>query len=220
VAAGEIIGRGIYSLGQAARLLGVRTNTLRYWVHEHGHLAPAVHRSFDEDLLTFAELMEYHFVKMFLDKGVSFRTIRKAAKAAAAKFKVKYPFTVKKFDTDGTTVFATLTKGEKKQRVVEDLEKGQLVFETIIRPFFKKLDYSPTNGAERFWPLRRAGRVVLDPERRFGQPIDAETGVPTRVLYDAVTAGDGQDIKAVAQWFDIPLEAVKAAIRYEKSLAT
>lgn len=95
--------------------------------------------------------------------------------------------------------------------------------ETIIRPFFKRLDYSQTNDVGRFWPLRTSrndGRVVLDPERRFGQPLDAETGVPTDVIQKAVTAGDGQDVKTVARWFDIPVEAVKAAMKFEKSLSS
>lgn len=220
MAFGKIVGQGIYPLGQAARLLRVRPGTLRYWIQEHGQVQPAVHRSFDGDVLSFAELIEYHFVKMFLDKGVSFQAIRKAAKVAAAKFDVEYPFTMKRFDTDGKTIFATLAKKETRKQVVEDLQKGQLVFQQIIRPFFQKLDYGALNDAARYWPLQKSGRVVLDPDRRFGQPIDAETGVPTRAIYEAVTAGDGQDVKAVASWFEIPVEAVKAAMRFEKSLAT
>jgi len=66
---------------------------------------------------------------------------------------------------------------------------------------------------------RNNGRVVLDPERRFGQPLDSETGVPTEAIRRAVTAGDGQDLKSVARWFEIPVEAVKAAMNFEKSLS-
>ena len=35
----------------------------------------------------------------------------------------------------------------------------------------------------------------------------------------AVTARNGQDVKTVAKSFEIPPEAVRAAIRFEKSLA-
>jgi uncharacterized protein (DUF433 family) len=62
------------------------------------------------------------------------------------------------------------------------------------------------------------GRVVLDPERSFGKPIDAEAGVPTRALCDAALAGGGQSPAVVAEWFGVPLEAVQAAVAFEGSL--
>ncbi len=217
----EYVGCGLYTLGKAARLLGVHLNVLRYWVGEGKDAESVIHRQLSDDhLLTFAELMELHFIKMFRDENVSFQAIRKAAHAAALKSGSLYPFTVKRFDTDGKTIFATLKSKETNRELVEDLQRGQLVFKTVIRPFFKKLDYRPTNEIGLYWPLKKAGRVVLDPNRRFGQPLDSETGVPTETLIQAVTAGDGQDVKTVAKWFDIPVEAVKAAIRFEKSLAT
>jgi hypothetical protein len=40
------------------------------------------------------------------------------------------------------------------------------------------------------------------------------------VLAKAVAAGGGQDVRDVAKWFDVPLEAVKAAVKFEKSLAS
>jgi uncharacterized protein (DUF433 family) len=92
------------------------------------------------------------------------------------------------------------------------------VFDTIVRPFFRKLEYQNGDDALGYWPMDRDGRVVLDPERSFGKPIDAETGVPTRALYDAVLAGGGQPLDVVAEWFGVPLQAAQAAVTFEKSL--
>ncbi|HEX5442904.1 MAG TPA: hypothetical protein VFW87_03700 [Pirellulales bacterium] len=85
-------------------------------------------------------------------------------------------------------------------------------------PFFQKLDFRGGQEVTRFWPLERKGGVVLDPERKFGKPIDAESGVPTRALYDAAQAGGGQDQKLVARWFGVSPHAVRAAVAFEKSL--
>lgn len=164
--------------------------------------------------------MELQFVKLFRDEDVSLQAIRKAAIAAARKFRVDYPFAVKRFDTDGRNIFATLTSSETDRELVEELQHGQLVFNTIVKPFFKKLEYRGESDVERFWPLEKSGRVVIDPARRFGKPIDSETAVPTSAIFQAVTAGGGQDVQSVANWFDIPLEAVQAAVRFERSLAT
>jgi hypothetical protein len=87
-----------------------------------------------------------------------------------------------------------------------------------MRPFFRKLDYG-TAEISRYWPLTKRGRVVLDPQRQFGQAIDSETGVPTIALYKAVKAGDGQPIRKVADWFGVPESAVRAAVKFEQSSA-
>ena len=165
------------------------------------------------------ELMELHFIKMFRDEGVSLQVIRKASVAAAKRFNSEYPFAVKRFDTDGKTVFATLIGEHSDEPVIEDLKHGQYVLEHIMKPFFHKLDYGDNREITRFWPLEKAGRIVLDPQRSFGKPIDAETGVPTIAIYQAFRAGQGQNITSIARWFDVPSQAVEAAIEYEQSRA-
>ncbi|MDZ4684401.1 MAG: DUF433 domain-containing protein [Planctomycetaceae bacterium] len=217
----KYVGCGLYSLKDAARLLKVKPSTLRYWSGElHGAEGIVPRQLEDDRLLTFAELMEFHFVKLFRDHEVSLQAIRKAAKAASKKFHTNYPFTVKQFNTDGRSIFVTLHSRETDKELIEDLQRGQLVFTKLIRPFFKKLEFRGTTEAARFWPLQKQGRIVLDPNRRFGQPIDADTGVPTEALTRALKAGDGQSAADVARWFDIPVEAVRAAVRFERSLAT
>lgn len=173
----------------------------------------------EDQALTFMELMELHFIKMFRSEGVSLQAIRKASRVAASKFRTDYPFSVKRFDTDGRTIFATMINEEKSKTLVEDLKKGQYVFDTIMRPFFHKLDYRGMQEVARFWPMDKKGRVVLDPERKFGKPIDSESGVPTRAIYNAIVAGGGQEPKVVAKWLGVSLPAVQAAVVFEQSIA-
>ena len=210
------LGRGAYSVADAARIVGRHYNTIRRWLSPEGGI---IKRAYDPTLQTisFSELMELHFIAMFEKEGVSFQTIRRAAAAAAKRYETDYPFTVKRFDTDGRTIFATLAREADKKEVVEDLKKGQYVFSNIMRPFFRKLDYGKSD-ISRYWPMTKRGRVVLDPSRRFGQPIDEKTGIPTKTLFNAVQAGGGQTTKEVARWFGVPEAAVTAAVKFEKSL--
>lgn len=218
----NLIGKGFYDYPQAARLVGVETRKLKRWLGEANNSESIFLRESPiEGTVTFMELMELMFVGMFRREGVPLQTIRKAAQAAARRFETSHPFSVKRFDTDGKTIFATLMKSEAEKEIVEDLAKGQLVFETIIKPFFRKIEYQRTgvDDALRYWPLNRSGRVVLDPLRKFGQPIDAASGVPTAALADAVIATGTDDVAIVAKWFDVPVEAVISAVEFEKSLA-
>ncbi|NLX95553.1 MAG: DUF433 domain-containing protein [Rhodopirellula sp.] len=207
-------GVGLYSIPEASRLLKSPVNSVRRWLNPKEGL---VHRALDpgEQTITFLELMELHFIKLFRDQGVSLPTIRRAAKTAAAQFGTMHPFAVHRFDTDGRTVFATLLSEEKDTAIVEDLKHGQYVFDGIMRPFFKHIEYGQ-DEAIRFWPQGMSGRVVLDPERQFGKPIDSRTGVPATALYMAVQAGE--DPVCVAEWFDVPLESVRAAVSFEEHL--
>ena len=64
-----------------------------------------------------------------------------------------------------------------------------------------------------------AGRkvVVLDPERSFGKPILDEFDIQTQVIARAVAAEEGSE-KRVADWYDIPVPAVQAAVHFERQL--
>jgi uncharacterized protein (DUF433 family) len=210
------IGVGLYSIPEAGRLLKTRAQCIRRWIQPDDMLIP---RAFDPDeqTLSFLELIELHFVKMFRDAGVSLQTIRRAASVAAKTFGTPHPFAVHRFDTDGRTIFATLRSEAKDKSFLEDLEHGQYAFDQILRPFFKKLEYG-REDVVRYWPLDTTGRIVLDPKRRFGKPIDSLTGVPTNALFHVIEAGDSED--AVAAWFNVPIEAVRAAVAFEKSLVS
>lgn len=212
------LGVGMYSIADAARLVGAHKSLIRRWSRESEGLIPRTITHAD-GLLTFAELMELHFIKMFREQGVSLQVIRVASEKSAAKFHTSCPFSVKRFDTDGTSIFATLQKEASDKIVPEDIARGQYCFEKILRPFFKKLEYGRNFDLVRFWPMSKTGRVVLDPMRKFGKPIDSETGVPTHVISDALNAGGGQSPAVVARWLDIPLAAVKKAAEFERSLA-
>lgn len=212
------VGIGLYSYAEAARLIKESPVNVRRWTSTRDTLVPRALAA-SERTLTFAELMELHFIKMFRDQGVSLPTIRKASQTARQRFRADYPFSIKRFDTDGKTIFATLRdKAPGNTELIEDLEKSQYVFGTIMKPFFRKLDYQGNLGVARYWPCSRRGRVVLDPRRKFGQPIDAATGVPTRVIADALSAGGGQSPDVVARWLGVPLVAVHAAERFERTL--
>jgi len=211
------LGIGLYSIPDASRIIGASVANVRRWCKSTQGLVP---RTLGKDeLLTFAELMELHFIKMFRDQGVSMKTIKIASEKAAARYHSSCPFSVKRFDTDGTAIFATLQSESSDKEMMEDITKGQYVFETIVRPFFRKLEYGKNYDLVRFWPLSKSGRVVLDPARKFGKPIDFETGIPTQVILKALKAGGGQSPAVVARWLGVPLAAVKKAAEFEQSLS-
>jgi len=63
----------------------------------------------------------------------------------------------------------------------------------------------------------RSNRVILDPQRSFGEPIVADEGIPTDILASAYVAEGSVD--AVARWYEVDPAAVEDAVEFEFSLA-
>lgn len=230
LASQSLLGIGVYSLPEAARLLKAPLYSVRRWANGYWYQAgdnvrvsqPVVGRQLGPqrlDILTFLDLIELHFVVTFRKWGVKLTTIRKAAVEAARDFQTSHPFSVRQFDTDGSRIFSTLEAKERAagapSELIKELGKAQLVFTDQVRPYFLNLDYG-MEGAVRYWPLGRDRCVVLDPTRAFGKPIDAASGVPTWPLFQAFEGGES--MRDIADWYQIPAETVACAVEYEKSL--
>lgn len=175
----------------------------------------------DRQRMTFAEFIELLFVAFFREHRISAEVIRAAAHEGAKLFSTMHPFAVTRFRTDGKSIFAELERtgasrlGLPEDRLMEDLPKAQMVFPDLVEPYFEDIDWGDVE-AEAYWPRGHDGRIVLDPTRSFGQPIDHLTGVPTEALYSFVAAGD--DPQMVADAYEVPMEAVVAAVEFERAL--
>jgi uncharacterized protein (DUF433 family)/DNA-binding transcriptional MerR regulator len=218
------LGNGLYSIPDAADIIRVPANRLRHWVRGYyygpaparKHQVSVVPRFYGgtEEPLAFVELVELLFVARFRQAGLSMQYIRKAASKAREQFRADYPFAVRRFSSDGRRIFTTIDTEGRPKRVTHEIVYGQVVFDSIVRPYFKHNLDIEDDIVRRYWPLGRGKRIVVDAERAFGAPIDAPTGVPTHALSAAVKAGDSEG--DVAEWFHVPIAAVRAALRYER----
>ena len=227
----SLLGVGLYTIPQAARLLRLSSQKLRRWADGYLFLSdgarrrsePLIHRDLqereDEVILTFQDLLELHMVRFFRSEGVSIQTIRKAAEQATLLYKTTHPFTVKGFETDGKSIFATLeeqgVEGISKAELLQDLIRSQMVMESIARPFFRQIEFEEMEPS-RWFPNGKGGGIVIDPQRSFGKPIEKVSGIPTETLYNM--ARGGEKIENIAHWYKIDVETVHEAVRYENSL--
>ena len=83
----------------------------------------------------------------------------------------------------------------------------------------KRLEYDDSGAAVRFYPFTRGyGRedpkmVVIDPAVKFGRPVIAGTGVPTKVIAKFVKTGES--MLELAEDYRVKLAQIEEAIRYE-----
>ena len=125
-----------------------------------------------------------------------------------------HPFALQRFRSDSRLVFVELGRGIGDNCLLQ-LGTDQFVFDALIeQSLFDILDFREDGVPWRLWPQGRDAQVVVDPARSFGRPILNAQGLSVRRIAAAYAANDNQ-IDLVARWFDIPVEAVEAAIRYE-----
>jgi uncharacterized protein (DUF433 family) len=131
-------------------------------------------------------------------------------------FRVRHPFAIKKFETDGKSIFHRFTVNGTEH--VQDRKLYQLVIPQVFAGMVKRLDFdSVTDEALRYWPLGRRRHVTIEPSRAFGEAV-VGGGVPTRVIYKAVTrSGDSKE--RVARWYSVTVADVDAAVEYEMSIS-
>jgi uncharacterized protein (DUF433 family) len=223
----QLRGTGIYSVAEAARLAEVPSARIRRWLRGYSYLttagkrdsSPVISRELpiiDGELaLSFLDLIEVKVVNALRIQRISWKLIRLAEQHAREIFHVGHPFATKKFRTDGRRIFADLKK-EHGERPLVDLADNQLTFRSVVEPNLKNIDFDSKQRAERWWPMGCRHRVLLDPQRSFGQPIVRE-GVPTIVLARAFKLE--QSYETISKWYEVEVRAVRDAVQFERNMA-
>jgi uncharacterized protein (DUF433 family) len=222
----DAIGVGSYTAPEAARLLKTTPLNVNRWLRGYTyrrkgaerHMPPlwtTQHADIEEHLeLGFRDLIELRFVKAFTDAGVGLLAIRNCLQYARECAKDDRPFSTRRFQTDGRTIFLESIERAGEPKLL-DLKKKQYVFRQVIERTFKDLDIED-DAVARWRPFNGKRSIVIDPGRAFGQPIASQFGVPTVALAEAVEA-EGS-VEDVARIFELPVSVVRDAVQFENGL--
>jgi len=223
----SLLGIGFYIVPEAARLLNIPPLNIRRWLGGYSYTQgektvkmPALWEpqlpAYEHHIeLGFRDLIELRVIKSFLDNGLPLITVRNCLEYARECAKDDRPFSTRRFQTDGRTIFLESLRRTGEDELL-DLKNRQYVIKKIIDRTFKDLDLSD-DIVTRWRPFEGKQSIVIDPERAFGQPIANIYGVPTIVLADAVKA-EGS-VERVTRLYDVSASVVRDAIKFEKSLA-
>ncbi len=221
---GNLIGLGLYTPAEAGRLLRVAPAKISRWLRGHyiqnkfypPLWASEVSLGDDRVFLSFRDLMETRVADAFIRRGVSAIRVRAAIAVAKEVIGEDRPLSTNRFRTDGREIFLHIIKedenGEQREQLL-NLFRRQFEFNGIIDPLLKTVDFSEDGNPLTWWPGGRRLDVVVDPARSFGQPIDAQSSVPTAVL--AAAARQIGDTKAAARAYGVPETSVRNAVEFE-----
>jgi uncharacterized protein (DUF433 family) len=216
-----LIGIGLYTPGEAERLIGVPAGKLIRWLRGHAvdgaEYEPLWSSQVDlgdgKTYLGFRDLMEARVADAFINAGLSAQKVRKAIGIARAIVGDERPLSTARLRTDGKTVFLERVDASGDETLI-DLFRKQYAFKRIIEPSLRDLDYED-GIPSRWWPNTRTRGIVVDPSRAFGQPIENESGIPTAIL--ARAARNEGSIKAAARVWRVSPTSIRRAIAYESA---
>lgn len=220
------IGLGLYTVPQAARLTRIAPKRIHGWIGGYGGRSvgkrrPIILRQIPvvagQPQLGFLDLIEVRFVNWLIGVGVSWKTIRTAADRGRMALDHDHPFALARFLTDGKAIFLETQQETGDSKLLDLIKNNFAMYEVLEQSFRRGIAFTAEGVASKWHPDEGGGRVVLDPQRSFGQPIDQDSGVPTSVLMDAYRAEGSFD--RVASWFEVSVEAVRQAVTYEMKLA-
>ena len=219
---------GLYTPGEASRLLRIPPSTLRRWIegysfpldrwsksHKPALVAPALPRYGKTLTLTFLDLVQLRVVKALRDEDIALQRIRMAAEEAVELFETSHPFASVRFKTDGRRLFA---EAPGDAGLVELKRPSQGALREVLEDSLREISYATTTGlANRWYVAGRDGGVVIDPRISFGAPVVENANVPTHIIRDQARVTP--DEHRLASWFALEVGQVRNALRYEDQLA-
>jgi uncharacterized protein (DUF433 family) len=221
------LGEGVYTMPDAARILGLPLPRVQRWITGYSRVLAQGCRTHSRGIvdggcwglgpqrgLNFLALIEVFTFAALRHLRVSSQRIRKARAELGERFNTAYPFASHQLLSDGPQILVVLGTIEEPVLMILG-ENGQTALRKVVEPFCRKIDFCrSTSLAESFWPLGREHAVVVDPRHGFGRPTIAGTNITTEVIAQFVKAGESLDL--VGYEFEVPKNAVVDAVAFEQ----
>lgn len=214
-----ILGKGVYTPREAARLVGTSPQKVLRWTRGSGADEPlwnAHYQFLDEDVteISFLDLIEVRVVTALRRASISMQAIRFAMSFARDKFRIDRPLASEAFKTDGTEILMEAVENDDELVSLSKKRPGQKVFKNIIFQSLNDLEFEGDFAAR--WRPHNHSKVVIDPTRHFGDPIMDKFGVSTNLIFRE--SKEFNDLDYLSKIYEIPKNDLKAGIRFEQSL--
>lgn len=218
--------RGIptYTIGSAARYLGIPASTIRSWTEGRKYpvsdgskdFSPLIEVKEKKPLrLTFTNLIEIHVLRAIRkEHQVNLRNIREALNYLQKEMEISHPLVHQKFQTDGVDLFV-----EFYGKLMNVSKTGQMTLKEALEMHLGRIEPDDSGLAIQLYPFTRSHEennpriVVIDPRISFGRLTIAGTGIATDIVTERFHAGDSPE--TIAKDYECDLEKIQEAIRCE-----
>ena len=228
------LGIGIYSPAEAAFYARVSRRIMTRWVFGDAQGKPVIDRQLrdsTEKVVTFLDFVQTLAVREVRNRhGIPLQRIRQGVDVARQRYGVEYPlacrhtiylFSDQKGEGHGQIVIRRHDDNDQIEDHFVQLtgrDRRNLLMRPVVEMFLQDLQFDPKTGlASLYSPMSKDGAsIVLDPRRRFGEPIVDPGGYTAETLWDATNTEGG--IEAAAEAYGVTVGEVRLANRYFDTL--
>jgi uncharacterized protein (DUF433 family)/DNA-binding transcriptional MerR regulator len=220
----DLLRTGIYTVSDAADLIGVSSQKIRAWIAGWPRTVAAP--VLENDLgwvdgrvaFSFANLMELRFIAFFEGAGVKLREIRRIMDAVRAELRRPHPFATNVvFKTDGAKIVAEIAHRNGIADLYDLRSRNFEIGIVVYKSLKHGVVFDPKGDAQAWFPRRKlAPNVIIHPSLAFGRPVLRGRGIPTEAIANAAVA-EGS-IEAAAIIFEIPTSRAKEAVTFEQHI--
>lgn len=215
-----ILEREMYTEAAAARLLGVASATLHYWLEggrKNGRTYQPVIRekATGRNAVTWAEFIEADLLRQYRrDHQIPMVEIRAFIIRLRKELGIPYPLAHEQPFVSGKklVIEAQREAGVPSGFALVEEVGGQFILAPAAEQFFKRVVWS--NSIATAWRPTPKSPVLVDPDVRFGRPTVG--GISTEILAELVVQ-DEMDIEEVASLYDLTEAQVRSAVEFEEA---
>ena len=184
------LGNGIYTIPDLALILQLPQHRVRRWLtdfYDQRLAGKAGNYSWGEGrerATNFLTLVEFYVFYMLREQKLSVGKILEAHKHMSKELKTEYPFASYKLLVNKNQILY----GKDEETWVQADQTNQIVIHKMLEQFFKKIDFSDKDMAQRFWPLGKDHNIVVDPHHQFGQPVINGTNINAATIFRCMKA--------------------------------
>ena len=199
----DLLGKGMYSVHEAALFARVSPRLMSRWLYSSGQGKSVIDPQFgnsEEKTISFLDFVQTLAIgRLRTDVRLSLQKIRQAYNLAREEFKAEFPFALKgtriglfgpPHDVKKQELYICIGRDDDETEKYFQLtgkKRGNQLIREVLQPYMRRLSFDDKNDlANRYCPMDREGiRVVMDPQIRFGEPFIESCGYTAQTLYDA-----------------------------------
>ncbi len=214
----------LYTVTQAARLVGMSPSTLATWAKGYerqrpgkadvsqGPVITAIEADAGMPSIPFIGLVESTVVEAFRRSGLPMQRIRKALEVLAAQGELEHALASKQLYTDGAEILYDYAgrSGDKQMRLLTVVSSKQIVFHDVIEAYLERISFGDTWATELIVPVTEHPILRIRPNVAGGDPLFMEGGAPLSAVHDRFAAGES--IRSIARDYAVPEAQIDEAL--------
>lgn len=216
----------LYTVGAAARLVGMPPSTLANWAKGYTHRFPGratvekgpVITSVEPELrqgpsIPFVGLVEAMVVQAFRRTQLPLQRIRRALDVLSEQGELHNALASRQLFTDGAEVLYDYATGvgDGQLRLLTVVSSGQRVFHEVIGDYLKRIHFDDDLWAtEIVVPVTAREILRVRPDVASGDPLFIHGGAPLSAVQSRYRAGE--PVWSIAEDYGVPVDDVSEAL--------